>query len=130
VPEGSRGVTQAKRLEKLPERLCEVTHLMTGEEVAPEDRGLEIHHDSLGNLAAEIREERAPGRGLRTLTRHTAEVARQLRDHGLSLRDVGTMVGVSYQRVHQSTGPPAPERQLNGGTSTERRGRRRSRIVG
>lgn len=101
-PEGDRGVTQAKRLEQIPERLSEVVHLMTGETVAPEDWDLVIHYDEFGDAAANLRRDRAEvEEAERRLAEHTKETAKALRDRGMSLRDIATLVGVTFQRVHQ-----------------------------
>jgi DNA-directed RNA polymerase specialized sigma24 family protein len=96
------GVTQAKRLDLLPARLCEVAVLMTGEAVAEEDWDLDIAFDALGAQAANLRRRRIEildaGRQLYEETRDTA---RALRARGMNLRDIGTMTGVTFQRVHQ-----------------------------
>lgn len=34
-------------------------------------------------------------------TQHRLEVARALREQGLTVRDIGTLLGVTYQRAHQ-----------------------------
>jgi hypothetical protein len=102
VPDAG-GVTQARRLDQLPDRLVEVIHLMTGQEVAASEIEMDIHYDDqLSPLAAELRDRRA---GLdaqeKEVAALTAEVARALRERGMNLRDIGTLTGVSYQRVHQ-----------------------------
>jgi hypothetical protein len=99
----SGGVTQARRLDQLPGRVAEVIHLMTGREVDPSNIELDIHYDNgLGRRAAELRERRADLEASeKELAALTAATARALSAHGMNLRDIGTLTGVSYQRVHQ-----------------------------
>jgi len=99
----SGGVTQARRLDQLPARLAEVIHLMTGIDVDPSDIDLDIRYDDdLGRQTAELRERRADLEASeKELATLTAATARALRKRGMNLRDIGTLTGVSYQRVHQ-----------------------------
>jgi hypothetical protein len=103
----SGGVTQAKRLDQLPDRLVEVIELMTGEVVGPESIDLDIHYEDeeLGRQAAELRQRRADLESSeRELADRTAATARALRARGMNLRDIGTLTGMSYQRIHQLVG--------------------------
>lgn len=98
------GVTQARRLDQLPSRVAEVLRLMTGEGVGAADVELDVHYDDegLGRRAAELRDRRALLEvSEKELTELTAETAKALRQRGMSLRDIGTLTGVSYQRAHQ-----------------------------
>ncbi len=97
------GVTQARRLDQLPDRVLEVIHLMTGHDIDPGDIALDIRYeDELGRRAAELRERRADLKASeKELAVLTASTARALRERGMNLRDIGTLTGVSYQRVHQ-----------------------------
>jgi len=99
----SGGVTQARRLDQLPDRIAELVHLMTGEELDPSDVDLEIHYDDqLGRRTAELRDRRADlEESEKELAALTAATARDLRERGMNLRDIGTLTGVSYQRIHQ-----------------------------
>lgn len=99
----SGGVTQARRLDQLPARLAEVIRLMTGEDVATSDIDLDVRYDEeLGRQAAELRHRRADLEASeKELAALTAATARALRQRGMNLRDIGTLTGVSYQRVHQ-----------------------------
>jgi hypothetical protein len=102
TPEGQRGVTQAKRLEQLGERLSEVVHLMSGEIVAPDDWDLVIHYGDLGVEAEEVRRERAElEEAEQRLVEQTRNTVRALRDSGMSFRDIGTLTGITHQRAHQ-----------------------------
>jgi hypothetical protein len=97
------GVTQARRLDQLPTRIVEVIHLMSGADVDPADIDLDIRYDDeLGLRAAELRDRRAELEASeKELAAVTAATARALRERGMNLRDIGTLTGVSYQRVHQ-----------------------------
>jgi len=99
----SGGVTQARRLDQLPDRIAELVHLMTGAELDPSDVDLEIHYDDqLGRRTAELRDRRADlEESEKELAALTAATARDLRERGMNLRDIGTLTGVSYQRIHQ-----------------------------
>jgi DNA-directed RNA polymerase specialized sigma24 family protein len=95
-------VTQAKRLDQIPEQLSEVALLMTGTTVPTGDWELEIRYEGLGDDAAAVRHDRAELQlAERLLTERTREVVNALREHGVSLRDIGTMTGLTHQRVHQ-----------------------------
>jgi hypothetical protein len=103
VPDAG-GVTQARRLDQLPGRIAEVLSLMTGEAVSAADVELDVHYDDeeLGRRAAELRDRRAALEvSEKQLTELTAETARALRQRGMSLRDIGVLTAVSYQRAHQ-----------------------------
>lgn len=103
----SGGATQAKRLDQLPDRLVEVIQLMTGDTVDPESIGLDIHYDDedLALAAADLRQRRADLEACeQELADRTAATARSLRARGMNLRDIGTLMGMSYQRVHQLVG--------------------------
>ncbi len=103
----SGGVTQAKRLDQLPDRLVEVIQLMTGDTVDPESIGLDIRYDDedLALAAADLRQRRADLEACeQELADRTAATARALRARGMNLRDIGTLMGMSYQRIHQLVG--------------------------
>jgi hypothetical protein len=76
---------------------------MTGDDVNPSNIDLDIRYDDeLGRQTAELRERRADLEASeKELAALTAETARALRQRGMNLRDIGTLTGVSYQRVHQ-----------------------------
>ncbi|MGH3266904.1 MAG: hypothetical protein ACRDNS_33550 [Trebonia sp.] len=102
VPElPSGGVTQAKRLDQVPETVRSLVHLMTGTE--PGEIRMEIR------MPDGIRDEVARARQLREKAEAEAkesaalsrEAARRLAADGLPVRDIGEILGVSHQRAHQ-----------------------------
>ena len=94
------GVTQARRLDQLPARLSEVVELMTGAAVPAEDWDLDVTFEGpLAQRAAAVRKMRDE---LDERERSVLdETVGDLRDHGMSFRDIGTLTGISYQRAHQ-----------------------------
>lgn len=104
------GTTQAKRLDQLPARLVEVVRLMTGETVPADEIGLDIDYgDGLGRIAAELQSERvAAEAATQYLQERTVTLIRQLRASGVSIRDIGTMTGLSHQRVSQVVSASEP----------------------
>ena len=97
------GVTQARRLDQLPARLSEVVELMTGVAVPAEDWDLDVSFEgSLARRAAAVRKMRDElDERERSVLDETVRVVRDLRDHGMSFRDIATLTGISYQRAHQ-----------------------------
>ena len=97
------GVTQARRLDQLPARLSEVVELMTGVAVPAGDWDLDVTFEgSLAQRAAAVRKMRDElDERERSVLDETVGVVRDLRDHGMSFRDIGTLTGISYQRAHQ-----------------------------
>lgn len=97
------GVTQAKRLDQLPSRVAEVVELMTGQVVDPSDVELVIDFPG-ADMAAAVREARGKiEEAEHEIAERTRAIVLELRDSGVTLRDIAVMVGVSYQRVHQLT---------------------------
>jgi hypothetical protein len=97
------GVTQARRLSQVDEMardLVAIVAQVPGEEVA-----VEIKVELGEEVGAEVEEAKR----LRTEAVRVQEAATQasraaaarLRETGLSINDVGTLLGVSHQRVHQ-----------------------------
>jgi len=98
------GVTQAKRLELLRERAVEVAKLMSGKVIDADDVAFEIVvpgiditevADEIARLDLQVHELQA-----RLMERRRATV-RVLKKHGFTLRDIGTITGLSHQRVDQ-----------------------------
>lgn len=96
-------VTQAKRLDLLPARIAEVITLMRGKPTSPD--AVDLHYNLDGMTATEVEEIRRLREELEGLQHKLLacqpRAIRHLRDHGFTLRDIGKLVGVSYQRVGQ-----------------------------
>jgi len=104
------GTTQAKRLDQIPVRLVEVIKLMTGDTVSVGDIDLDIDYgDGLARAAAELQSERAAAEATaQQLQERTVTVIRQLRASGATIRDIGTMTGLSHQRISQVVSASEP----------------------
>lgn len=96
-------VTQAKRLELIPGRVVEVVKLMTGETVAASDlHVVRRFAGPIGDEADEIAQLRADLDKLQhDLGQRQPRIIRRLRAEGLTVRDIGQVVGLSHQRVQQ-----------------------------
>lgn len=97
-------VTQAKRLEQIPDRLVEVIKLMTGDTVSAEEiyvdaRLGDAELDKRTHEVTDLQQQR--DRIDHELHDKRYEFVVQLRKRGLPLRDIAALSGVSYQRVHQ-----------------------------
>lgn len=99
------GVTQAKRLDLIAANAVEVVKLMTGKTIKPSDVELEVvvpGMTSVSDAAVEIAQMRADIDTVQSkLTKRTLETVRRLHAKGFTLRDIGTIVGLSHQRVDQ-----------------------------
>jgi predicted RNase H-like HicB family nuclease len=103
VPQVPGAMTQARRLDQVEGMAREVVSLLL--EVEPDAFDLDVQVA----IPEELRTELAHARDLQrqaeraqaeaaTLVR---EVARKLRDQGLTMADVGAVLGVSFQRASQ-----------------------------
>lgn len=103
VPEVPGALTQSRRLDQVPEDAAEAIELMTG--ATPDDYRLEVAWSvpgEAGKAAGDARRLRQEADDLaQRAGTATGEAVRTLRDAGFSYRDIGRMVGVSYQRVSQ-----------------------------
>ncbi len=97
--------TQSKRLDLISTNVVEVVELMAGKKITIDNVVIEIDYDSLGDageetaLAKQTREQYLALE--EELDAHTRAAVKRLRHRGFALRDIGTLVGVSHQRVHQ-----------------------------
>ncbi|OOL32059.1 hypothetical protein GQ85_09785 [Rhodococcus rhodochrous] len=100
VPEVDR-TTQARSLREVKEMATDLVHIMTG---APVDE-IEIDVALPEDLAAAVREVHAAQHAAEEARAHAAAAqvaaARALKARGATLRDIGEVLGVSFQRVHQ-----------------------------
>ncbi len=103
VPEVDGASTQARRLDQVPAMvadavslLAEVDPMSVEVEVVPLlDEAISARIAAAERLRSEAKEARAEA------AREFRAAARALKEQGLPLRDVGTALGVSYQRAHQ-----------------------------
>jgi hypothetical protein len=120
------GVTQARQLDQLPERLAEVHELMTGQAIRPDDIELDIDFPGAAAAAA-VRANRARLSAAESeLAEATAAAVAELRARDVSMRDVATMVGVSHQRVQQLAARAVRRNGVRKPSSALDRRRRRS----
>lgn len=114
VPEVSGAFTQTRRLDEVEETARDVVALL-----------LEAPHDSFDlevevHLPDAVDDKLARARDLRRHAEHeqaeatdlTREAARKLADRGLTVRDVGRILGVSFQRAQQLIGPRKPRKAV------------------
>lgn len=102
VPElGSGRVTQARRLDQVDETVRSLVRLMTGHEPGnvtvevqlPEDLRADVDH-------ARTMRERAEREALESAALARVS-AKRLAADGLSVRDIGQILGISFQRASQ-----------------------------
>lgn len=103
IPEVPGAVTQSKRLDKVPDDVGEVLELLVGSK--PGSYQLDVRTvvpGEAGELAARAFELRAEAEKLSSSVATTTTTAVvTLSKSGLSMRDIGQLVGVSHQRVDQ-----------------------------
>ena len=105
------GLTQARNLAEAPTMAAEYIAAATGQELADisvqaiiEDIG--TVHD-IPEVLGQIRDARAKSSALeRYATTQSAQLAQDLSAAGLTVRDIGAILGVSYQRAAQLTAEP------------------------
>lgn len=95
------GVTQAKRLDRLPQRITEVVRLMTGRAVDEDDVVLAIDFPGAAEAATLRADREAIADAERELAERTRRWVLRLRQQGASLRDIAHLTGISHQRAHQ-----------------------------
>jgi predicted RNase H-like HicB family nuclease len=103
VPEVPGAITQARRLEQVEAMAREVVSLLL--DVAPDSFDLDVRPA----IPNEVRAELARARDLQRQAERTQaeaatlvrDAARKLREQGLSVADVGAVLGVSFQRASQ-----------------------------
>jgi predicted RNase H-like HicB family nuclease len=96
-------VTQARRLDQVEAMAREVVSLLL--EVDPNDFDLDVQAAIPDELRAELSRARELQRQAERAQAEAAtlvrEVARKLREQGLTMADVGAVLGVSFQRASQ-----------------------------
>jgi predicted RNase H-like HicB family nuclease len=103
VPEVPGAITQARRLDQVEAMAREVVSLLL--EVAPDSFDLEVRPAVPDEVRAElVRARELQREAERTQAEAAAlvrDVARRLRAQGLTVADVGAVLGVSFQRASQ-----------------------------
>jgi DNA-directed RNA polymerase specialized sigma24 family protein len=96
-------ITQCKRLDQVPADAAEAIAVQTGEHVDPATLDVRpIVPGEAGDAAAESRLLRAELQELQErMEERTREAVALLYQMGLSVRDIGTLTGLSHQRVSQ-----------------------------
>jgi ribosomal protein L12E/L44/L45/RPP1/RPP2 len=98
-------LTQARRFaeaEKMARELVAVTRHIPVEEVTVEVTVEHIDDVAVSQIVAEVAAERAQAAQLEADAASKAvALARTLSSRGISLRDIGAIIGVSHQRAHQ-----------------------------
>ncbi|WP_190817249.1 hypothetical protein [Saccharopolyspora pogona] len=95
--------TQARRVSEIREMAQDLIEIMTGESAETIDLDVTI------SLPPEVQERLEHAAELRSRAAHAqgqaAEelrgAARTLHDQGMSMREIGEILGISYQRAHQ-----------------------------
>lgn len=97
------GVTQARRLSQVEEMARDLVAIMV--QVPADSVRVEIDVELGDTVKSEVEEaKRLRCEALRlqeAATQASREAATRLRETGLSINDVGTLLGISHQRVHQ-----------------------------
>jgi len=96
------GVTQARRLSEIEAMARDLVAIMSEADAAEVQVDLKVE---VGDAQAELEEARRlrseASRMQETAAKASNAVAHRLHDAGLSINDVGTLLGLSYQRIHQ-----------------------------
>lgn len=96
VPAVPGAITQCKRLDQVRQDAAEIIEIQTGNAVDPAALAIDWHlSGTAGETAARARSARSQ------LDELTRSAVRELRRSGFSLRDTGTLTGISFQRVQQ-----------------------------
>lgn len=101
--EEAGAVSQVKRLERADEEMREAIAFQPGRDT--EEFDIVMVPQLASDLSSAVEEAVAARAEAEVAARHAAETARravrELRARGLSVRDLGTLMGVSYQRAAQ-----------------------------
>lgn len=113
VPEVRGVFTQARRLEQVEGTAREAIALML--DIAPDSLDVVLDVELLDRLAATVEDAKTQRREAEERMRSASEAMRDaavaLKAEGLPDRDVGRVLGVSYQRVAQLRSPRHPTRR-------------------
>lgn len=107
---GTDILTQARKLSEAPQMAREVIALEM--DLPMSEVEVELHIGSIGNVdnvsdtADSIRADRAQAAQLeRQALKHSEEWAQSLAHAGVTVRDIGELLGVTFQRAHQLAQP-------------------------
>lgn len=94
-------VTQAKRLAQVPQTVADLARLMRGDTNAEVTVEINAPDDVTAKVdeARRLRKE-ADAAAARSVAL-SRDVARRLHEQGVAVRDIGEILGLSYQRAHQ-----------------------------
>lgn len=103
VPAVPGAITQCKRLDQVRTDIAEAIEIQTG--LAPDPTSITIEWrvpGEAGNAAERARQLREKAEQItEEASRSTRHAVCQLHRAGFSLRDIGTLTGISYQRAQQ-----------------------------
>lgn len=105
------GLTQARRLSEAQLMARELVAVTLGVPLSEVEVEVEVGFRAIGRLTdlpervKQIASDRAQARALDARAASSSEqLAKELVEAGVPLRDIGTVLGVSHQRVHQLVG--------------------------
>lgn len=102
IPGSRNAHTQAKRLELVPARVCEVLKLTDGVDVDPADVELETHVAGEDVLIADTILTRRDAEQVKAQAdKFTLWAVSRLHNAGLPYRDIAQLVGISRERARQ-----------------------------
>lgn len=103
VPDVPGAITQSRRLDQVATDAAEVIEIQTGTPTDPADlRICPYVAGEAGELAAETRRLRAEAHALAERSgERTRAAVTLLHRRGFSLRDIGRLTGITYQRAQQ-----------------------------
>lgn len=100
VPELDEATTQVRRLDQAKATARDL--IATWLDVAPDSFDVEVYVPGLSDHAAVVRRQWEAVRAAEAeAARHTRKLARDAAQAGLSVREIGALLGVSHQRAHQ-----------------------------
>lgn len=100
------GFSQCRRLDQAAQNAAEVIKLMTGQTVSPDQISVKpAFPGPAGDLARQAHESRESAIAAeQSAVKVTRDAVAALRAEKLPMRDVGALVGLTFQRVHQLLG--------------------------
>jgi DNA-directed RNA polymerase specialized sigma subunit len=103
VPEIPGTFSQVRRLDQVDEWIRDAISLMLEipEDSFNIDLDVRLPKDELAELRAVKAAQKAVTQAQEESSTRTKSLVAKLKDEGLTVRDIGTMLGVSYQRVSQ-----------------------------